>query len=118
MDKIFNNLEFRADVLKIDTANKLQKGDLTPILLPFDKLTVWNEYQEGEETLTVRNGRPSNLKQKFRIWRANIPRDKQCVRDRMRNPWLYLKLESGIDNQDNNIHSKAMLHDLRVWYYE
>lgn len=81
-DKVFNNVEFRADVL-VD--NKVIKE------YPFDHIKVWNEYQEGEENLSFKYT-PSNLKQKFRIWRANIPRDKTNKMDRIRNPWVMIKL--------------------------
>lgn len=104
-DKIFNNLEFRADSWNGST--------LTPDT--FDTLRVWNEYQDSGNTINnlkyLRN-RPSSLKQKFRVWRANIPRDKSNGIDRMRNPWIFLKLSKESDNKN-----KTILHDLRVWYY-
>ena len=104
-DKIFNNLEFRADSWNGST--------LTPDT--FDTLRVWNEYQDSGNTINnlkyLRN-RPSSLKQKFRVWRANIPRDKSNGIDRMRNPWIFLKLSKELDNKN-----KTILHDLRVWYY-
>lgn len=105
-DKIFNNLEFRAD--------SWNDGALTSDT--FDTLRVWNEYQDsGGTTNNLRHlrSRPSSLKQKFRIWRANIPRDSSNGRDRIRNPWIYLKLSKESDNKN-----KTMLHDLRIWYYE
>src|SRR5699024_8551102 len=74
-DKIFNNLEFRADSWK----------DGVLLDSTFDTLTAWNEYQSGTSTLNNIAGRPSNLKKKFRIWRANIPRSISNRRDRMRN---------------------------------
>lgn len=104
VDKIFNNLEFRSD-----TWNK--NGDL--LNTTFDTLTTWNEYQEGSSKLTNILGKPSDLKKKFRIWRANIPRDKSNGRDRMRNPWLYIKLS--MDKSNTN---KTILHDMVVHYFE
>ena len=76
-DKIFSNIVCRAD-----------GSDNTF----FNKLEVWNEYQKGESDLTNIINKPSNLKQKFRTWRVNIPRDNTHKLDRMRNPWLYIKL--------------------------
>lgn len=104
VDKIFNNLEFRSDSWD-------KSGNL--LNTTFDTLTVWNEYQQGTSTLNNILGRPSNLKKKFRIWRANIPRAKANGRDRMRNPWLYIKLSM----EEENI-NKTVLHDMIVHYFE
>jgi len=103
-DKVFNNLEFRADTW--DKNNTL-------LNTTFDTLTTWNEYQEGTASLTNVLGRPSDLKRKFRIWRANIPRAKVNGRDRMRNPWLYIKLS--MEGENTN---KTLLHDMIVHYFE
>ena len=104
VDKIFNNLEFRSDSWD-------KSGNL--LNTTFDTLTVWNEYQQGTSTLNNILGRPSNLKKKFRIWRANIPRAKANGRDRMRNPWLYIKLSM----EEENV-NKTVLHDMIVHYFE
>lgn len=103
MDKIFNNLEFRAD----------SWNGSTLLNTTFDTLTTWNEYQTGTATLNNILGRPSQLKKKFRIWRANIPRASSNGRDRMRNPWLYIKLS--MENENTN---KTVLHDMIVHYFE
>lgn len=103
-DKIFNSLEFRADSWDKD-------GNL--LNTTFDTLTTWNEYQEGITDLTNTPNRPSTLKKKFRIWRANIPRAKANGRDRMRNPWLYVKLSMEKENTN-----KTILHDMMVHYFE
>ena len=109
VDKIFNNLEFRSDSWD-------KNGNL--LNTTFDTLTVWNEYQQGTSTLNNILGRPSDLKKKFRIWRANIPRanavgSTKKGRDRMRNPWLYIKLSM----EEENI-NKTVLHDMIVHYFE
>lgn len=104
VDKIFNNLEFRSDSWD-------RKGNLLNVT--FDTLTVWNEYQQGISKLKNTLGKPSNLKRKFRIWRANIPRAKTNGRDRMRNPWLYIKLSM----EEENV-NKTVLHDMIVHYFE
>lgn len=112
-DKIFNTIEFRADTLKPD--DKLVVSDInskSPNICPFNKVTVWNEYQEGTAELSKILGKPSNLKEKFRTWRVNIPRDKSNNRDRIRNPWAYIKLEGDSNNY------RMQLHDLQVWYYD
>ena len=109
VDKIFNNLEFRSDSWD-------KNGNL--LNTTFDTLTVWNEYQQGASTLNNILGRPSDLKKKFRIWRANIPRanavgSTKKGRDRMRNPWLYIKLSMEGENVN-----KTVLHDIIVHYFE
>lgn len=109
-DKIFNNLDFRADSFDNNTiTNKT-----------FDTLEVWNEYQKGITKLNNIVGRPSNLKKKFRIWRVNIPRantDWNGIvannRDRIRNTWAYIKLSMN----DSNNKLKTQLHDVIVSYF-
>lgn len=111
-DKIFNNVEFRADSFS---------GNIYVPRDTFDKLITWNEYQKGVLTLSDTIDRPSTLKKKFRVWRANIPRWNAIRntginpnnRDRMRNPWLYLTLKK--ENPENY---KTILHDIVVDYFE
>lgn len=136
-DKTFTNLEYRADVID-------SKGVYQP-LSTFDQLDAWNEYQYGHYDLKDDKDKPSNLKKKFRIWRANIPRaieginpiflngeegwiqditpnrfqiDMQDIpemkqtRDRMRNPWLRIRLVKNI-----NPH-KMIAHDFVIQYVE
>ena len=103
VDKIFNTLEFRAD-------SQDKNGNY--LNTTFDKLSVWNEYQRGESSLVNIPNAVSSLKRKFRLWRVNIPRDERNGRDRMRNPWLYLKLSKEDINTD-----KTLLHDLLVHYF-
>ena len=103
-DKIFNNIEFRSDSWD-------KNGNL--LNTTFDTLDTWNEYQTGTLTLNNILGRPSELKRKFRVWRANIPRAKSNGRDRMRNPWLYIKLS--MEGENTN---KTILHDMIVHYFE
>lgn len=105
VDKVFTNLDYRADFF--DSNNKYLENE------SFDTLEVWNEYQSGKETLKYSKFRPSNLKKKFRIWSANIPRDKKNKLDRMRNPWLHIKL-----SKNNPGTSKMELHDIVVKYLE
>ena len=101
LDKIFTNIEFRSDSWK--------SGEL--INSTFDTLNVWNEYQKGVTKLSNLSSIPSSLKERFRIWRANIPRDCFNHRDRIRNPWIYLKLSRTTENTNRTI-----LHDLIVKY--
>lgn len=103
-DKIFNTLEFRSDSFNYN-------GDLLDTT--FDTLNTWNEYQKGYIGLLGEQNKPSPIKKKFRIWRVNIPRDSCNHRDRMRNPWLYIKLSKEEENID-----KTILHDMVVSYFE
>lgn len=113
LDKIFTNLEIRADFYSLtpvgDAFNK-EKLDHKQF---FDTLQVWNEYQDtGEQLLKYEVTIPSILKKKFRVWRAIIPRDSQYTRDRIRNTWTKVKLAM---NKTNNYGME--LHDIGVIYY-
>lgn len=68
---------------------------------------AYNEYQDsGKIPLVV--GRDKNLRRKFREWKAAIPRE---GRNRIRNPWIFLKLE--LENTSNY---KMILHDITINY--
>lgn len=115
-DKTFNNIEYRADIITSSDDSDVveQVNNLTD--RTFDSLKVWNEYQEGSLELTYDSVKVSDLKKKFRIWRANIPRDSKDPRglNRIRNPWIYLQL-SKYKELDNE---RMEFHDLLVKYYE
>lgn len=100
LDCVFNNFSYKSECY-IDDIDK-----------PNDTLThyqAWNEYQNtGRVQLVL--GRDKNLRRKFRDWSAIIGRN-EGTRDRMRNPWLFLKLE--LDRNDN---SKFILHDVIIDY--
>lgn len=109
-DKIFNTVEFRADAYD---------GDNLAPTKTYDTLDVYNEYQHGRVTLTDLNGRPSPLKRKFRIWRANIPRANTPIngipannRDRIRNTWAYVKLSAETPNT-----YRTVFHDMTIHYF-
>lgn len=118
-DKVFNTVEFRADV--VDSNDKLisnitQKNKIQANKLPFSKLEVWNEYQYGSHSFTARESYNTswrrNVRQKFRIWRALVPRDNKRHLDRIRNPWAYIKLIN--DSPDSN---KTIIHDVVCKYF-
>lgn len=114
-DKIFNTVEFRADCwTKDEHDNEVLSNNST-----FDTLEVWNEYQKGISSLTNTAARPSPLKKKFRVWRANVPRantDWNGVKanrmDRIRNTWAYVKLSMNEKNTD-----RMEFHDMIVHYF-
>lgn len=105
IDKIFTNIEYQADMF--DSNNKYLENE------SFDTLEVWNEYQQNKIPLIYNKYKPSSLKKKFRLWDITIPRDKKNKLDRMRNPWLYIKL-----SKEKPGTSKIELHDIVVKYLE
>lgn len=117
-DKTYTNLEFRAVVDPDMSSNVFN--------LPFDKLTANTDYQSGTvdfkpQQSSAYKSYPS-LTRKFRIWRADIPRAAWTTaggikkQDRMRNPWIYLKLEKTVPSGTTK-QSKMEMHDLIVDYY-
>lgn len=140
-DKTFTNLEFRACIEGEGTYDK-EKDKFSPTL-PFDSLEVWDEYQHGILNLSDRNGHDrfthgnadnnASLNRKFRMWRCDIPRDNAPIDevtegimgikrfkvrplDRMRNPWLYLKLEKKAATEGEFL-SKVEMHDIIGTYF-
>lgn len=98
VDKIFTNIFYNSEVYLDD----LEQPELS-----LSHIQAWNEYQDsGRIPLVI--GRSSNLKRKFRNWYADIPRD---GRNRIRNPWIFLKLEFNHD-----VGYKLVLHDIVVSY--
>lgn len=135
VDKTFNTVEFEAD--SWDKGNNLMSDT-------FDHLSTWDEYQIGESNLRSINLNNyyhfSNLKRKFRIWRANIPRELKLKDisfpealskiqkgdidintgkvlnmteglNRIRNTWAYIRLKKNKENTD-----KTILHSIKVGY--
>lgn len=153
MDKIFTNLEFRACV-DGDGTTETNDGVTTfkTFYKPFDSLEAWNEYQHGIAALDIKNGHnmalhhlpnsnDASLIRKFRIWRCDIPRDNAAIpdllglprfkrrpMDRMRNPWVYMKLMKNAAQDippeqpggDVTVVTlpKAEIHDVLMTYFE
>lgn len=68
--KVFDTVQWRSDTW--NTVDKYLPRET------FNKLQVWNQYQQSEKiTLTDTPGKPSPLKKKFNTFRALVPRDKQ-----------------------------------------
>jgi hypothetical protein len=140
-DKIFTNLEFRACVdgegeteesrykpfLPFDyleTWNEYQHGVAELQWKNGDKLKETMRHHLSDNT--------AHLARKFRIWRCDIPRDNaETVNvfdytfddtfhntrvgariDRMRNPWLYIKLK-----KDSDTDKRVEIHDMVMTYY-
>ena len=96
VDKIFTNIELRGD-FRFWAENEVE-DDFNSInhvvdhRRMFDTLRVWNEYQDtGDIDLKFIDDTVSNMKKKFRIWRMDIPRDKDNIRQRIRNTWSKVK---------------------------
>lgn len=108
-DTLFTNIEFLAD-LGTSKDNSTKNDDI-----PFKTIQVYNEYQDtGTVTLTYDRYKSSNLKQKFRTWRAVIPRSKtDSGRDRIRNPWIHLILKND-PQKDVRLDLHSMIVDCYV----
>ena len=118
VDKTYTNLEMRADFYRDEYSdNTLSAQDVLQHRMLFDYIQASNEYQDtGEVSLTFKNAKPSNLKKKFRIWRIDIPRDKDRKLDRIRNTWAHIKL--GVNKTDSlKWNTRMELHDLAVQYF-
>lgn len=120
-DKTFSTLEYRADMFDMDNNSQLTNNT-------FDTLKVENEYQEN--TISVKDikfplysssikDKYPDVRRKFRIWRMDIPRDRKNINNpyglnRIRNPWIYLKL-----SKTPTLSNERMeFHDLAVRYFE
>ena len=95
---VYNNLEFNSELY----LNGVDQFDKT-----LTHIQAFNEYQDSGDVPLV-FGRSSNLRRKFRTWRADIPRE---GRNRIRNPWIYLRLKL-----ENEMNYKMILHDIIVNY--
>lgn len=95
---IFDNISYNSEVY----INNVDQP-----LSTLDHITAYNDYQNsGRVPLTV--GRNNNIRRKFRTWNALIPRQ---GRNRIRSPWMKLKLEYlPLSNQ------KLILHDMNIYY--
>lgn len=141
LDKLFTNLEFRAVV---DREGNFEGSPYAPYT-PFDYLETWDEYQHGIANMSYKNGhgpmrhhlrdenKTAHLNRKFRIWRCDIPRDnaplspttenpmkifRSVVRplDRMRNPWLYIKLQKKAAESGTSL-PRTEIHDMMMYYF-
>lgn len=114
VDKIFTNVEFIADMYAANAPDvPYSLGTTADKLPPFNYLKVWNEYQEGIVDNTALKKKYPNFEKKFRVWRVDVPRDKNHRRDRIRNPWMMLELRRF--NAPNN---RMVFHNLLVKYFK
>jgi len=132
-DKIWTNLEYRTDFYRtLDTdgsleANESEMIDRERYLADetFDRLLVWNEYQQTNELDITKQGIDNypDVRKDFRIWRLDIPRAAQTEQnpygfDRIRNPWVHIRLKKIVDAEQGENQDLAQIHDVNVIYYE
>ena len=106
-DKIFNTIEYRADMFNFNTSNHPDINE--PV---FTTIASWNGYQAYQEFNI-------NAVRKFNIWRAVLPRASYIkngilttTRDRIRGTYCFIKLKYH-SLTDNN---RMILHDLMCYY--
>ena len=120
VNKTFTNLDLIADYTD---DNKELVG-----ITPFSHLSIWNEHQFGETNLEdLSQYLPEDQKNKFRVWRIQLPRDKKNSRyglDRIQNPWVYIELNKTFnweDKEKEEIEKEKNLmtfHSLLVKYFK
>lgn len=98
LDCVFDNIQYKSELY----LNDIDQPEQT-----LTHIQAFSEYQDSGK-IPLELGRNKNLRRKFRDWHALIPRDK---RNRIRNPWIFLKLE--LDNTSNY---KMILHDIIIHY--
>lgn len=97
-DCVFDNINYKSEV----TLNGIDQPNFT-----LTRIQAFNEYQNSG-LIPLSLGRNFNLRRKFRDWHALIPRQ---GRQRIRNPYIYLKLQ--FDNPNNY---KLVLHNMNIYY--
>lgn len=115
LSKVFTNLDFRADTWTNGINNRSNLNNTTP----FSHIRVQNEFQDTELVPISFKITPSNIKEKFRIWRIDIPRNRKKdnikisgIMDRIRNPWCKISLYNKNPKKD-----MFQLHDINVSYF-
>lgn len=115
-DKVFDNVEFRGDLLSED-------GGLTPKRCPFNAIRAYNEYQDsGERPLRFDQYAVSPLKNRFRSWHAYVPRNAKRrngrIMERIRNPWAHIVLLMRQPKEGERETGRAQIQELNVDYTE
>lgn len=115
-DKVFDNVEFRGDLLGDD-------GGLTPKRCPFNTIRAYNEYQDsGERPLRFDQYAVSPLKNRFRSWHAYVPRNAERrqgrIMERIRNPWAHIILLMRQPEGDEKETGRAQIQEINVDYTE
>lgn len=135
-DKIWTNLDYRADFFQTVTADGsagldynadqliMWNGEEYQPNMTFDYLRVWNEYQSTQtlKVADIAKDQYADTRKKFRIWRMDIPRAVATATnkyglDRIRNPWIFLQLKKNMSSGNAN-RCLMQLHDVNVKYFE
>jgi len=111
INKIFDNIHFNSEFY--DNSSNLDLPQVT-----FNKLQLWNEFQDtGEITINPLDYRTAS-KRRLRKWNFIIPRDADN-RNRISNPWVHIKLQfdktalpAPLTQQD----IRLVLHDMLISY--
>lgn len=135
LDKIWTNVDYRADVYQVLDENGdavvpeeyLINGDTYGELddtykedESFSHYEVWNEYQDtGIVPLDYKSSWVDPARKKFRIWRLTIPRALHKITgkptlDRIRNPWINIRF----DKDDLDGKNLMQMHDFIIKYFE
>lgn len=104
--KVFDNVEMRADQYE---SKELLGANLTHVYQdgkPFNYIQAKNEFQDSG----VVNLTDATMRKKFRVWRAQIPRN-EGTRQRIRNPWALITLGHDPTGETN---TSLILHHLNV----
>lgn len=115
-DKVFDNVEFRGDLLTgVD--------ELKPKRCPFNTIRAYNEYQDSMESpLKFNQFSLSALKNRFRSWHAFVPRNSERrvgrLPERMRNPWCHVVLLMRQPEDGEPETGRAQIQDMNVDYTE
>ena len=100
LDTVLDNIMYKSEVY----LNNLDQSTIT-----LNAVQVYNEYQDSG-LIPLILGRNKNLRRKFRDWNAILPRNNN-TRERIRNPWNFLKLQ--FNNQNNY---ELILHNIVISY--
>lgn len=125
-DKTYSTIDYRMDIFGYTLDNSNNTVETYEANKSFDYIRAFNEYQDsGIIPLSRLRRRPAvkntpspkydyvgaNMQKKFRVWRLQIPRNKNSL-DRMRNTWC--KIQLGNNGTEN---TRAVFYDLNVQYF-
>ena len=114
LTKVFTNGEYIADY--VDNSSQFPTDmNHNTVQEPFDEIRAWNEYQDTGDTVLhlEKKWYHPDIQTKFRVKRFDIPRDSVKKRDRINNPWMFLKLFKNAGTS-----KKMQFHSLAVTYYK
>lgn len=140
-DKIFTNLEIAASITGEGTVSNSKLTPFLPFSHleawnEYQHGIATLSHLTGSSAMKHFMAGANSLKRKFRLWRCDIPRDNAAIDssiaapfstdavlgikrfaphavDRLRNPWLYLKLYQGTSGSDK----RTEIHDIIMTYF-